>query len=169
MTQTTANDALAIRPAVAADTARIVQFIRDLADYEKLLDAVKITEADLDRDLFGPSPRIFCEIAEWDGEAVGFALWFYTYSTFQGRHGIWLEDLYVEPGQRGRGIGKALLEHLAQRCVREGLGRFEWWVLNWNEPSIQFYKSQGGVMQDEWTKVRIEGEDLLKLGRLTPT
>lgn len=158
------SDRLSIRSAVPADTATIFRFIRDLAEYEKLLHEVKATEADLGRDLFGDAPRIFCEIAEWDGEPVGFALWFYTYSTFQGRHGIWLEDLYVDPGQRGRGIGKALLVHLAQRCVREGLGRFEWWVLNWNEPSIAFYKSQGGVMQDEWTKVRIEGADLLDLG-----
>lgn len=169
LTQTDAPAGLSIRRAAPADAGLIVQFIRDLAEYEKLAHEVKITAGDLERDLFGAAPRIFCEIAEWDGQPVGFALWFYTYSTFQGRHGIWLEDLYVDPGQRGRGIGKALLVHLAQRCVQEGLGRFEWWVLNWNAPSIEFYKSQGGVMQDEWTKVRIEGDDLRKLGCLTPT
>lgn len=162
MTQAQQN--LSIRAATPADAALIIGFIRELAEYEKLLHEVKITVEDLARDLFGAEPRISCEIAEWDGRPVGFALWFYTYSTFQGRHGIWLEDLYVQPDQRGRGIGKALLQHLARRCVAENLGRFEWWVLDWNEPSIAFYKSQGGVMQDEWTKVRVEGEALLKLG-----
>ncbi len=155
---------LTIRPARADDAAQIVAFIAALAEYEKLSHEVKITAADIARDLFGPEPKVFCEIAEWDGEPVGFALWFYTYSTFQGRHGIWLEDLYVDPALRGKGVGKALLVHLAQLCVREGLGRFEWWVLDWNEPSIAFYKAQGGVMQDEWTKVRVDGADLLKLG-----
>jgi GNAT superfamily N-acetyltransferase len=156
---------LTIRAATLADTATILRFIRDLADYEKLLHEVKATEADLARDLFGPDPKVFCDIAEWNGEPVGFALWFYTFSTFQGRHGIWLEDLYVDPAMRGKGLGKSLLTHLAQRCVREGLGRFEWWVLDWNEPSIDFYKAQGGIMQDEWTKVRVEGDALLRLGQ----
>jgi len=156
---------LVIRPAIAQDAATIVAFILKLAQYEKLEHEAKATEADIVRDLFGAVPKVFCEIAEWDGKPVGFALWFYTYSTFQGRHGIWLEDLYVDPELRGKGIGKALLVDLAQRCVREGLGRFEWWVLDWNEPSIEFYQAQGGVMQDEWTKVRVEGDDLLRLGR----
>lgn len=155
---------LALRGAVAADAPLIVRFIADLAAYEKLSNEAKATEADIVRDLFGPDPKAFCEIAEWEGRPVGFALWFYTYSTFQGRYGIWLEDLFVEPEARGHGIGKALLVNLAQRCVREGLGRFEWWVLDWNAPSIAFYKSQGGVMQDEWTKVRVDGEALAKLG-----
>ena len=156
---------LAIRPAVAADAALIVAFVMALAKYEKLEHEAKASEADITRDLFGVDPKVFCEIAEWDGKPVGFALWFYTYSTFQGRHGIWLEDLYVDPQLRGKGIGKALLVDLARRCLREGLGRFEWWVLDWNEPSIEFYKSQGGVMQDEWTKVRVEGDALIRLGR----
>ena len=155
---------LTIRPAIAGEAGLVLRFIRELAAYEKLEHEVKATQADLERDLFCDSPRVFAEIAEWDGRPVGFTLWFYTYSTFQGRHGIWLEDLYVDPAMRGKGIGKALLVNLAQRCVREGLGRFEWWVLDWNEPSIEFYKSQGGVMQDEWTKVRIEGEALQRLG-----
>ena len=155
---------LVIRPAVAADAALIVAFVMALAKYEKLEHEAKASEADITRDLFGADPKVFCEIAEWDGKPVGFALWFYTYSTFQGRYGIWLEDLYVDPELRGKGIGKALLVELARRCVSEGLGRFEWWVLNWNEPSIEFYKSQGGVMQDEWTKVRVEGEALIRLG-----
>ena len=158
------DPSLVIRPASVADAGLIVGFIEKLADYEKLSHEAKATEADILRDLFGPEPKVFCEIAEWDGEPVGFTLWFYTYSTFQGRHGIWLEDLFVDPAMRGKGIGKALLVNLARRCVAEGLGRFEWWVLDWNEPSIDFYKSQGGVMQDEWTKVRVDGEALLKLG-----
>jgi GNAT superfamily N-acetyltransferase len=153
-----------IRSAVPADAALIVRFIAALAEYEKLSHEAKAAEADITRDLFGPEPRVFCEIAEHDGKPVGFTLWFYTYSTFQGRHGIWLEDLFVDPGARGLGIGKALLVNLAQRCVREGLGRFEWWVLDWNTPSIDFYKSQGGVMQDEWTKVRVDGDALARLG-----
>ncbi len=155
---------LDIRSATADDAGLIVRFIEALAAYEKLSHEAKATEADIRRDLFGAAPKAFCEIAVHDGKPVGFALWFYTYSTFQGRHGIWLEDLFVEPEARGLGAGKALLVNLAQRCVREGLGRFEWWVLDWNEPSIQFYRSQGGVMQDEWTKVRVDGEALLQLG-----
>jgi GNAT superfamily N-acetyltransferase len=155
---------LTIRAAAPTDAGLVLRFIRELAAYEKLEHEVLATEAEIYRDLFGADPKVFCEIAEWEGTPVGFALWFYTYSTFQGRHGIWLEDLYVDPALRGKGIGKALLVHLAQRCVQEGLGRFEWWVLDWNEPSIQFYKGQGGVMQDEWTKVRVDGEALLRLG-----
>jgi GNAT superfamily N-acetyltransferase len=157
---------LTIRPAVAADAGTIVAFIAALADYEKLSHEAKATEACIVRDLFGDAPRVFCEIAEWEGKPVGLALWFYTYSTFQGRHGMWLEDLFVDPGVRGKGVGKALLVHLARRCVAEGLGRFEWWVLDWNQPSIDFYTSQGGVLQDEWTKVRVDGDALLKLGAL---
>lgn len=155
---------LVIRPAVPDDVALIVAFIRRLAAYEKLEHEARASEDDIRRDLFGAAPKVFCEIAETGGQPVGFALWFYTYSTFQGRHGIWLEDLFVDPDARGRGVGKALLKHLARRCVAEELGRFEWWVLDWNEPSIDFYKSQGGVLQDEWTKVRIDGEALRKLG-----
>jgi len=155
---------LVIRPAIAADAGTILQFIADLAAYEKLSHEARASEADIARDLFGADPKVFCEIADWEGKPVGFALWFYTYSTFQGRHGIWLEDLFVDPSMRGKGIGKALLAHLARRCVTEGLGRFEWWVLDWNEPSIEFYRAQGGAMQDEWTKVRVEGDALVKLG-----
>lgn len=157
---------LTIRSATPADSATILGFIRALAEYEHLLHEVEATEADIRRDLFGPEPKVFCEIAELDGRPVGFALWFYTYSTFQGRHGIWLEDLFVMPETRGTGVGKALLVELARRCVAEGLGRYEWWVLDWNEPSIRFYKSQGGEMMDEWTKVRVSGPALDKLGAL---
>jgi GNAT superfamily N-acetyltransferase len=155
---------LSIRPAVAGDAALIVRFIRDLAIYEKLEHEAKAGEADILRDLFGPAPRVFCDIAEWEGAPIGFALWFYTYSTFQGRHGIWLEDLFVEPAMRGKGAGKALLKGLAQRCVRENLGRLEWWVLDWNEPSIAFYMAQGAVLQGDWTKCRVDGDALKRLG-----
>jgi GNAT superfamily N-acetyltransferase len=155
---------LAIRSATAADTDLIIKFIMDLAIYEKLEHEAKASPDDIARDLFGENPKVFCDIAEWDGRPAGFALWFYTYSTFQGRHGIWLEDLFVDPSLRGKGIGKALLVHLARRCVAENLGRLEWWVLDWNEPSIAFYKSQGAAMRDEWTKCRVDGEALAKLG-----
>lgn len=156
--------ALTIRSAVAGDSALVLRFIKELAEYEKMLDQVEASEADIARDLFGSEPRIFCQIAEWSGVPVGLALWFYTYSTFQGRHGIWLEDLYVSPEARGRGVGKALLANLAQRCLDEGLGRLAWWVLDWNKPSIDFYVSQGAVLQDEWTVCRVSGDALVKLG-----
>lgn len=155
---------LSIRSATEADAPLIVRFIAELAAYEKLSHAAKATEADIIRDFFGEQPLVFCEIAEWDGAPVGFAVWFYTYSTFQGRHGIWLEDIYVSPAARGRGIGKALLAQLAQRCVSEDLGRLEWWVLDWNQPSIDFYLAQGAQLQDEWTKVRLDGAALQRLG-----
>jgi GNAT superfamily N-acetyltransferase len=155
---------IVIRPAAAADAALIIRFIDDLAAYEKLSHEAKASEADIVRDLFAVSPRAFCDIAEADGVPVGFALWFYTYSTFQGRPGIWLEDLYVDPVARGQGAGKALLQQLARRCVAEGLGRLEWWVLDWNAPSIDFYRSQGAELMDEWTKCRVDGEALVRLG-----
>lgn len=155
---------LIIRPTTPADTGTILFFIRELAEYEKLLHEVVATEADLARDLFGPSPKVFCELAELDGKPVGFALWFYTYSTFQGRHGLYLEDLYVLPETRGQGVGKALLVELARRCIREELGRYEWSVLDWNEPSITFYKAQGGTLMTEWIRVRVTGPALEKLG-----
>lgn len=153
-----------VRPARPGDAPLIVKFIKDLADYEKLAHEARASEADISRDLFGPAPRVFCEIAEWGGEPVGFALWFYTYSTFQGRHGIWLEDLFVTPAARGRGAGKALLQSLAGRCVAEGLGRLEWWVLDWNAPSIEFYRAQGAELMGDWTKCRVDGEALRRLG-----
>ena len=157
---------LSIRPAIAGDAALIVRFVMDLAIYEKLEHEAKATPADIVRDLFGPAPKAFCDIAEWNGEPVGFALWFYTYSTFEGRHGIWLEDLFVDPAARGRGAGKALLKQLAQRCVAENLGRLEWWVLDWNKPSVDFYLAQGAVLQDEWTKCRVDGAALAGCGGL---
>lgn len=155
---------LQIRSATLDDAAQIIRFIEALAAYEKLSHEAEATEADILRDLFGAEPKVFCEIAEWKGKPVGFSLWYYTYSTFQGRHGIWLEDLFVDPDARGLGVGKALLVNLAQRCVREGLGRFEWAVLDWNQPSIDFYKAQGAVFMDAWERCRLVGEALQRLG-----
>src|SRR5688572_12113972 len=154
---------LTIRSAAPDDAAQIIRFIEALAAYEKLSHEAKASEADILRDLFSADPKVFCEIAEWNGKPVGFSLWFYTYSTFQGRHGIWLEDLFVDPEARGLGVGKALLVNLAQRCVRENLGRFEWAVLDWNAPSIAFYKAQGAVMMEEWERCRVTGDALVKL------
>jgi len=155
---------ISVRPATPADAATVHGLVLALARYEKLEHAVTATEADTAAALFGPNPRVFCDLAEVEGRVVGFALWYYSFSTFLGRHGIYLEDLFVEPAFRGRGIGKALLRHLAQRCLREKLGRLEWWVLDWNEPSIQFYRAQGARMMDEWTVCRVDGEALQRLG-----
>ena len=156
--------ALVVRDAVRADARLIVKFIEDLADYEKLRHEAVATAADIERELFGASPKVFCQIAEWDGRPAGFALWFYTFSTFLGRHGIWLEDLFVEPAMRGHGIGKGLLVDLAKRCVRENLGRLEWAVLDWNEQSIEFYRLQGAIFMDDWRRCRVTGEALNRLG-----
>ncbi|MGZ3376216.1 MAG: N-acetyltransferase family protein [Phenylobacterium sp.] len=152
-----------VRVASPADITLILEFIRDLADYERLLHEVECTEVDLRRDLFGENPRAFCDIAEADGVPVGFALWFYSYSTFRGRAGIYLEDLFVVPGARGVGAGKALLRRLAQRCVEADLGRLEWSVLDWNTPSIEFYDSLGAMRKEGWTVRRLYGESLAKL------
>jgi GNAT superfamily N-acetyltransferase len=152
-----------VRPAVPADAALIHGFIRDLADYEKLLDEVTASEADTAAALFGPNARVFCDIAEDDGEAVGIAVWFYNYSTFWGRHGIYLEDLFVRPQARGKGAGKALLANLARRCVDEGLGSLDWAVLDWNAPSISFYDSLGAESMTDWIMRSLHGEELRKL------
>jgi GNAT superfamily N-acetyltransferase len=154
---------VSIRAATLADSALILQFIRDLAEYEKLLDTVAATEADIAAALFGANPRAFADIAEIDGAPVGFALWFYSFSTFVGRHGIYLEDLFVRPDARGSGAGKALLAGLAKRCVDENLGRLEWTVLDWNAPSIAFYDSLGAAAMDEWIIRRMTGDALRKL------
>ena len=159
------SDALAIivRTATPADAALIHRFILALAEYERLLDEVRATEVDTAEALFGPAPRAFCDIAELDGAPVGFALWFYNYSTFEGRFGLYLEDLFVVPEARGSGAGRALMRRLARRCRDEGLKRFEWAVLNWNEPSIAFYDRLGALSKTEWTVRSLQGE---ALGRL---
>jgi GNAT superfamily N-acetyltransferase len=153
----------AIRPARPGDAALVLAFIRELAAYERLAHEVVAGEADIDRALFGENPRAFCDIAEWEGAPAGFALWFYNFSTFRGRHGIYLEDLFVRPEHRGRGIGRALLANLARRCVAEDLPRLEWWVLDWNEPALAFYRSLGAAPMDEWTVQRVTGEALARL------
>lgn len=154
---------LEIRPASPQDGALVLSFVRELAAYERLAHEVVATEADLAAALFGPSPRVFADLALWNGEPAGFALWFYNFSTFRGRHGIYLEDLFVRPDFRGHGIGKALLRHLARRCKGEGLTRLEWWVLDWNEPALAFYRSLGAVPMDEWTVQRVTGAALERL------
>jgi len=158
------EDRCQIRAARPGDAALVHRFVAALAAYEKLSHEAEASAADFDTALFGDNPRVFCEIAEWDGEPVGFALWFYTFSTFRGRHGIYLEDLFVLPEARGRGIGKSLLQHLARRCVAEGLARFEWSVLDWNAPSIAFYEAQGATVMREWLRCRVDGEALRALG-----
>jgi GNAT superfamily N-acetyltransferase len=152
-----------VRPATLADAALIFALIGELAEYEKLAHEVKATEADIAAILFAPSPRAFCDIAELDGQAVGFALWFYSVSTFEGRHGLYLEDLFVRPEARGRGAGLALLRHLAQRCREEGLARLEWAVLDWNELAINFYDALGAAAKTEWITRRLSGEALATL------
>ena len=161
--KTAAAAKVQVRPASPADASLIYGFIRGLAEYEKLLHEVEATQADVEGALFSDNPRAFCDIAEADGTPVGFALWFYNYSTFRGRAGIYLEDLFVREAARGLGAGKALLRRLAERCVEADLGRLEWAVLNWNTPSIEFYDSLGAARKDDWTVRRLDGEALRRL------
>lgn len=154
---------LVLREAVRADAALVMQFIRDLAVYEKLAHEVVTNDDEIASALFGTNPRVFCDIAEWNGAPAGFALWFYSFSTFRGRHGIYLEDLFVKPEFRGHGIGKALLANLAKRATAQDCARVEWSVLDWNTPSIEFYKSLGAVALDEWTKYRLSDAALANL------
>ena len=154
---------LKIRPASGDDAATILDLIRALAIYEREPDAVTATEADILRDGFGATPKFRCVIAEWDGQAAGFAFWFYNYSTWQGRPGLYLEDLFVKPEFRGKGMGKALLLYLAKVASDENCGRFEWSVLDWNTPAIEFYESLGAKLHREWLRMRVEGEALVRL------
>ncbi len=151
---------LAIRAAVPADSALIFALVRELADYEKLSHDVDATPEAIAAALFSTQPRLFCDIAEWNGEPAGFAVWFLNFSTFRGRHGIYVEDLFVRPAFRAKGIGNALMARLAKRCVDEGWTRFEWAVLDWNAPSIAFYKSIGAQVMDEWRICRLSGQAL---------
>jgi GNAT superfamily N-acetyltransferase len=169
--QSRTDDALNLRPATAADVPQILTFIRDLATYEREPDAVLATEADLLRDGFGPNKRFDCIIAELTSTdtttAAGFALYFYNYSTWRGHAGIYLEDLYVSPEHRGKGIGKALLTRVAAIAVAEGCPRYEWAVLDWNTPSIDFYHQLGAVMKSDWKGMQVSGNALAALAALS--
>ncbi|MBS0410531.1 MAG: GNAT family N-acetyltransferase [Proteobacteria bacterium] len=158
---------LIVRPARPDEADLVLRFIRELAEYERLLHEVKTTREDVARILFGPAPRAFCDIAELDGAPIGFALWFYSVSTFEGRHGVYLEDLYVSAEHRGVGAGKALLAGLARRCRDEGLARLEWAVLDWNAPSIAFYDSLGASAKTDWITRQLSGEALDRLAEGT--
>ena len=156
----------AVRPATPADVPTILGFIHALADYEKLSHAVVATEDDVRRHLFGPRPAADVLIGELDGRPVGFALFFPNFSTFLARPGIYLEDLFVLPEARGRGVGKALLTAVARVAIERDAGRLEWSVLDWNAPAIGFYKSVGAAPMDEWTTMRVTGDALCRLGRV---
>jgi GNAT superfamily N-acetyltransferase len=149
-----------IRAATTADVAAIRQLIVELAIYEREPDAVVATIEDIHKTLFGEDPVAYCHVAEIDGEIVGIAIWFLNYSTWLGKAGLYLEDLFVKPEYRKRGIGLELMKTLARICIERGYERFQWWVLDWNEPSINFYKSIGAEAMDEWTVYRLSGSAL---------
>ena len=159
---------LSIHRARPDQAALVYSLICELAEYEKLSHEVEATEAGIAESLFGENPRMFCEIVEWNGAGVGLAVWFFNFSTFSGRTGIYLEDLFVRPAFRGKGLGKALLSHLARLCIENGWSRLQWSVLDWNTPSIEFYKSLGGEMMDEWTLCRVTGPALAQLAKAAP-
>ena len=158
---------MTVRPVRPDDVPAVVGLVRELAEYEKALHEVRLTEEQLSGVLFGNSPALFGHVAEHDGEVVGIALWFLNFSTWRGTHGIYLEDLYVQPAHRGRGLGRTLLARLAAVCAERGLARLEWAVLDWNAPSIAFYRSVGAVALDEWTTFRLDGEALAALAHGT--
>ncbi|MQB41780.1 GNAT family N-acetyltransferase [Rhizobium sp. ICMP 5592] len=151
---------ITIRSAQLSDSELILRFIRELAEYEKAAHEVEATTASIEQSLFGPQSVTHAAICEVDSEPVGFAVWFYTYSTWLARNGLYLEDLYVTPQKRGSGAGKALLKYLAKLAVEKGCGRFEWSVLDWNEPAIRVYRSIGAEPQDEWIRYRLAGDAL---------
>lgn len=152
---------LTIRPAVRADAAQILAYITELAEYERARHEVVATLADIEHSLFDEGSTVHSLICEREGKAIGFAVYFYSYSTWQGRNGIYLEDLYITPEQRGGGAGRDVLRYIAREAVAKGCGRFEWSVLDWNEPAIGFYKSLGAEPQDEWVRYRLDGDKLL--------
>ncbi len=154
---------LTFRDAAPGDEALVARFVRHLAEYEKLLHEAVASEADFAAALFGTPPRCHALFAEQDGETVGFALWFYNFSTFLGRHGLYVEDVFVLPERRGSGIGRAIFGELARRAVAEGCGRMNWSVLDWNENAIGFYRSIGAQPLDEWTTQRLSGPALAAL------
>ena len=163
-TQTTLKN-LTLRSTDEADVPLILSFIRELAEYEELLHEVVATEVALTDSLFGERRVAEVVIAEWDGEPVGFALYFYNFSTFIGRPGIYLEDLYVRPEMRNKGIGKMMIAYLADLTKKQNCGRLEWRVLDWNEPAIRFYRSIGAVAMEEWTEQRVTGKAIDELAR----
>jgi GNAT superfamily N-acetyltransferase len=156
---------IGIRSATATDVPALLGLIRDLAAYERLSDQVVANEADLQVALFGPRANAEALLAEVDGTQVGFAVFFHNFSTFLGRPGLYLEDLFVRPGYRRRGVGKALFRQLARLAVERGCGRFEWSVLDWNAPAISFYRSVGALPLSGWTVFRLVGEDLARAAR----
>lgn len=153
-----------IRRMEPRDVDAVVKLVHELALYERAPEQCHLTPEQLHTALFTEHPALFGHVAEVDGQVVGMALWFLNFSTWDGVHGIYLEDLYVTPEQRGNGLGKQLLEALAQECIVKGYTRLQWWVLNWNEPSIGFYKSLGAIPMDEWTVMRVADEALVRLG-----
>lgn len=163
LTQRDFSDYFAIREAVPTDTGDVLRLIRELARFEHAPDAVEATEADLQLALFGPDPRVFALVAETAGATVGIAIYFLSFSTWTGQHGIYLEDLFVVPDHRGSGVGRALMAALARRAVDLGCRRLEWAVLDWNEPAVGFYRSLGAVAMDEWTTFRLSGQSLAEL------
>lgn len=156
--------AVHIRSATTADVPIVYSLVRELAEYEKLLHEVVATEELVKRALFGPKPAAECVLACVDGQPVGFALYFHNYSTFMGRAGLYLEDLFVRPEHRGQGIGEALLRYLARLAIERGCARLEWAVLDWNKRAIEFYESMGAVGVRDWTTFRVSGEALRRLG-----
>jgi len=153
-----------IRPATPADTDLILELIMELAIYEKTPEEAVASASQINEHFFGSNPMVFCDIVEEDdGVAAGFAVWFLNYSTWQGKPGLYLEDLFVRPEHRKKGYGKALLKYLAKKCIDNGYGRFQWWVLDWNQSAIDFYESLGAVAMDEWTVMRVSGDALKKL------
>ena len=152
-----------IRPARIEDTQEILALIYELAVYEKAPDEAKATAEQIEETFFCDNPKVFCEIVEHEDQVAGFAIWFLNYSTWQGLHGIYLEDLFIRPQFRKLGFGKDLLKYLAQICKERGYGRFQWWVLDWNTPAIAFYTSLGAKAMDEWTVYRISGVELSEL------
>lgn len=153
-----------IRSISPADVPTVVELVYDLAEYEKARHECRLTAEQLHEALFCDRPALYGHVAEVDGAVVGFALWFLNFSTWNGTHGIYLEDLYVRPQHRGSGLGKQLLRTLAQECETRGYSRLEWWVLDWNTPAIDFYRSVGAVPMDEWTVFRLTGDALKEFG-----
>jgi GNAT superfamily N-acetyltransferase len=159
---------LKLRSAVPADVPLMLDYVRELAEYERAPEKVVARSEDLERYVFGEQPLAFAVMAEWDGQPAGWAIWFYNFSTWEGRPGLYLEDLYVRPALRGHGIGKALLKHLARVALEKGCTRYVWQVLDWNTPSLEFYKAMGATVLEEWLTCRVEGEPLRRLALGAP-